>query len=112
MPRPKIERIRFRPPIAVARLGDSPTPLEAFRWVEDKRLFGAQRTTIEPALSLEVSHDGSVEAYLPSQIRFRDQRMIRPVCPFLELEAKVVDCAWVPLTFELIDRAGMDLSQL
>lgn len=113
MPRPEIAAIRFRPPVVIARLGDSDSPLEAFSWAEDTRLFGSAQTLIEPRISLEVLPDGSVEPYLPGPIRFRDGRTIRPVCPFLELEAQVRgDDEFQPLTATLIEAAGFDLSQL
>jgi len=132
MPRPRITAIRFRPPVAIARLGDSDSPLEAFTWAEDTRLFGAGQTVIQPAVSLEVLPDGTVEPYLPGPIRFRDGLAIRPVCPFLELQADIEEDAskeeippitpnkanagrvksTVPLTSALLERAGLDLSQI
>ena len=110
--RPKITAIRFRPPVVVARVGDSDSPLEAFSWVEDTQLFGSAKTIISPTVSLEVLPDGSVEPYNSGPIRFRDGLAIRPVCPFLELEAEVEYEAFQPLTSTLLERAGIDLSQL
>jgi hypothetical protein len=112
MPRPNITAIRFRPPLAIARLGESDTPMEAFSWAEDTRLFGSGRTVLEPALTFDVQADGSIEPYLPDSIRFRDNQKIRPVCPFLELEADVEGEPTQALTSGLLDRAGIDLSQL
>lgn len=112
MARAVIQQIRFRPPVAVARVGDSDTPLEAFSWVEDPRIFGAAKTIIHPATSLEVLPDGSVEPYRPNLIRFKDGQGIRPVCPFLELEATLDGQNFRPLTPQLLESAGIDLSQL
>src|SRR5437773_5954734 len=85
----RILSVFFQPPMAIARLGGSDTPLEAFTWKEDPSLHGAGRTVIEPVPSLEVHRDGSVRPYLPSLIRFRDGDLLRPVAPFFELWAVV-----------------------
>jgi hypothetical protein len=116
MPRPVISAIRFSPPCVVARLGESPSPLEAFTWAEDPRIFGAGKTVIIPSVSLEVLADGSVEPYIPGSIRFKDGRAIRPVCPFLELTAEVKRgsdrAKWERLTNTLMRDAGISLAQL
>lgn len=112
MSRPKIKAIRFHPPVAVARLGDSSSPLEAFTWTEDTRLFASGQTVIAPVTSLEVLPDGSVEPYLPGPIRFRDGLSIRPVCPFLELWADVEGSGAQPLTSALLEAAGMNTAAL
>jgi hypothetical protein len=113
MHRLRILAIQFRPSVAVARLGDSPAPLEAFTWIEDPRLFGAARTVIEPSTSLEVLANGAVEPYRPGSIRFRDGQLIRAVCPFLELVADTDDGETSrPLTGELLEDAGVELSQI
>ncbi len=75
----------FRPPMAIARLGGSETPLESFVWSEDPTIPGAAKTVIEPAVSLAVEPDGSIRPYLPGTIRFRDGKHFRPVAPFFEL---------------------------
>ena len=112
-PRPNITAIRFRPPVVIARLGDSPLPMEAFTWAEDTRMFGGAKTIIVPALSIRVFSDGTADTYMPESIRFRDGGAIRPVCPFLELEAKVQgEDDFEPLTGTLLKRAGLFLEQL
>jgi hypothetical protein len=104
----------FNPPMAIARLGGSATPLEAYTWSEDPSLFGSGKTVIRPAITLEVQNDGSVRPYLPSFIRFRDDHLIRPVAPFFELWARVVQSPRapieeVPLTLSLLEAAGGSL---
>ena len=75
----------FRPPMAIARLGGSDTPLESFVWSEDPTNSGAAKTVIEPAVSLESRAGRSIRPYLPGTLRFRDGDHFRPVAPFFEL---------------------------
>jgi hypothetical protein len=49
------------PPFAVARLGASDTPVDAFDWVENPATHGAGKTVIRPAVSLRVLPDGSIQ---------------------------------------------------
>jgi hypothetical protein len=68
-----------------------------------------------PAVSLEVTEDGSLDAYLPRDLRFRDGALIRPVCPFLELHARIKSGSKhkdVPLTPALLKANGLNLSLL
>src|SRR5436309_222279 len=117
MPRRLIREIFFLPPMVIARVGRSDTPLEAFSWAEDERFFGAGKTIVVPQVSLEVLPDGSVEPYLPRHLRFKDPTGIRPVCPFLELHAVCQEEGngmqiEGPLTLTLLKENGMDLSDL
>jgi len=110
----QILEIFFNPQMAIARLGSSETPLESCVWSEDPSLFGAGRTVIRPATSLEVQSDGSVRPYLPSFIRFRDGDDLRPVAPFFELWARIKrdlngPIEEVPLTLVLLEEAGGSL---
>ena len=71
----KIDRIYFRPPLAIARLGGSDKPLDNFVWDSDKSIHGGNRTVIRPATSLRVVEDGSLRPYLPDVIQFRDGKI-------------------------------------
>ena len=107
--------IYFLPPFAVARLGASDTPLEAFEWVEDETTHGGGKTVINPTVSLEILGDGSIRPYTPSTIRFRDgpEALIRPTAPFFELWAKFDDAeALRPLTSQLLSELGSGLGHL
>jgi hypothetical protein len=81
------------PPIAVARLGGSSTPMAAYRWQApaDPRTEG--ETVIAPDWTLEMLADGSVDPTMPAAIQFRDGDLIRPACPFIEVWARVGDPA-------------------
>jgi hypothetical protein len=81
--------IFFLPPVATARVGGSDHPLEAFEWATDVSIHGAHQTVIKPAVTLEVSADGSLRPYLPNSIRFRDGDQLRPAAPFFELWARL-----------------------
>jgi hypothetical protein len=85
--RPAIQRILFRPPNVIARVGGSEHPMEAYEWGEDPAIHGKHATVVIPALTLAVLQDGSVSPYTPSSLRFADQNRVRPVAPFLELWA-------------------------
>ena len=85
----RILGIHFRPPLAIARVGGSDTPLECFVWAYDRTTYGAHRTVIRPSLTFEVLEDGSVRPYIPKTIQFRDGDHLRPVAPFFELWASV-----------------------
>ncbi len=108
-----IDEIFFVPPMAVARLGGSDTPLAGFTWVEDPTTHGAGMTVIEPTTSLEVQPDGSVRPFLPIAIQFRDGKLLRPVAPFFELWARVQGQADpVPLTSALLTDGGASLNSV
>lgn len=89
----KLVGILLLPPLAVARLGDSKTPVDAFDWAEDPNAHGGGQTVIRPALSLDVQPDGSVRPRLPTTIQFRDAPggPIRPTAPFLEVWGRFDD---------------------
>ncbi|MEN3350173.1 MAG: hypothetical protein V7632_3808 [Bradyrhizobium sp.] len=85
----RVVEMYFLPPIAVARVGGSDTPLEAFVWDTDISTHGAHQTVIKPAVTLDVGSDGSLRPYLPNVIRFRDGDQLRPAAPFFELWLRV-----------------------
>jgi hypothetical protein len=97
-----IKEIYFLPPLAIARLGGSDTPLDCFVWNTDQSLHGGNRTVIEPAVSLRVMSNGSVRPFVPKVIQFRDGELLRPVAPFFELWAKLEDGTSRPLTERLM----------
>lgn len=101
----RIEEIFFLPPMAVARLGGSDTPLASFTWIEDPSLYGAGLTVIAPAISLNVLADGSVQPFLPAVIQFRDGNLFRPVAPFFELWVRS-DGEEQPLTLKFLEENG------
>lgn len=104
-----IRRVFFNPPVAVARLGGSTTPLDAFDWGPGDPHTTAE-TRIRPAWSLAVGPGGTVTPFLPTTLDLRDGPLLRPLAPFLELWAMVEVSADeqrpAPLTLELLERNG------
>lgn len=85
-----IRRLVFTPPVAVARVGGSSTPVDAFTWGPGDPHTVAE-TRIRPDWTLRVDPDGSVTPELPTELRLRDGALLRPVAPFLELWALTGD---------------------
>jgi hypothetical protein len=111
----EITEVYFLPPLAIARLGASETPLDCFVWDTDKSIYGANRTVITPAVTLRVMADGSLRPFVPNAIQFRDGALLRPVAPFFELWATVRKgnaCEEQPLTTSLLKRKGVTLSSV
>lgn len=104
--RADVRSVFFTPPMAVARLGGSDTPLDAFVWREDPTTQGGGLTALEPATSLRVEDDGSVTSYRPVELVFRDGDLLRPVAPFLELWVEYGDGTAEPLTATLLTGHG------
>ena len=103
------------PPFAIARLGASDTPVDAFDWVENPATHGAGRTVIRPAVSLRVQSDGSIRPYMPSVILFRDGpgQKIRPTAPFFELWGRFDDADDIqPITATRLEAIGGSLGRL
>jgi hypothetical protein len=114
-----IQQIFCDPPISIARLGGSSTPLDAYVWAEPANPRADGDTIIVPAWSLRVNVDGSFQAVMPESIIFRDGDAIRPVCPFVELHAWLGEPGsgpntWreAPLTPDLLSRFGANASDI
>ncbi|MDB5579860.1 MAG: hypothetical protein JWR80_5036 [Bradyrhizobium sp.] len=101
-----ILEIRILPPLAVARLGSSSEPLENYELEVDQPL---DHRRIRPAETLRVDRaTGEIaEAYVPREIRFRDDDRIRPVAPFLEVFARTGPDVLEPLTVDLLQAEGL-----
>ncbi len=113
----KIQAIFVDPPIAIARLGSSNVPQDAYRWVEALNPRTDGNTVIDPWWTLDVNSDGSVEPRKADTIHLRDGDLIRPVAPFFEIWALLGEdnsppSRWreVPLTPTLLQQFGADES--
>lgn len=110
-----IQSIFIDPPIAVARLGGSAAPQDAYEWAQSQNPRTEGETIVVPAWSLNLLPDGSVEPVKPTEVKLRDGDQIRPVCPFFEVWAMVSALAgdppgaWEerPLTLGLLQANGV-----
>ena len=114
-----IQAIFIDPSIAIARLGGSSAPQDAYRWVEAVNPRSDGNTVIAPWWTLEVLSDGTVDPRMPVSVRLRDGDQIRPVAPFFEVWALTGEpgsprSQWSeePLTAKLLRRSGADEAAL
>lgn len=120
---PKINKLFFYPPLAFARMGQSPHPMESFSWgPNDESPRGLGETTLTPQPTLHLDDDGNVTVTKPdseAEIKFKDKigkkEVFRPVCPFFELHAEIEHDGEVreaPVTPALLDQFGLSLEDV
>jgi hypothetical protein len=114
-----IQDIFIDPPIAIARLGGSSMPQDAYIWVTAPEPRAGDTTTIAPTWTLMVQQDATIVPVLPTQVALRDGPLVRPVAPFFEIWARMgragrSPSTWrdVPLTPALLAKHGAALSDL
>ncbi len=107
-----IREMFFLPPLAIARLGGSDTPLDCFHWAADPGIHAGGRTVIVPAPSFGVQADGSLCLYEPKTIVFSDDGKLRPVAPFFELWVRNFQGDEEPLTLEVLEKLDVGLGDL
>ncbi|KIC03344.1 hypothetical protein OA88_04075 [Flavobacterium sp. JRM] len=117
----KIIELRILPPIAIGRLGESNTPMEAYdlelskeKPLDFREIIPKTTLTVDPV-------SGEIKAHDPINIKFKEvtsladrKGKIRPVSPFLEVFA-ITDQnpgELVPLTEELLVQAGLSLKDI
>lgn len=103
-----IREIRLLPPLAIARLGASPTPLENYNVVVDDAQPLAFRA-LKPARTLVVDRaTGTITARDPqpnARVRFKDDdNLVRPVAPFVEVWCDRGNGTFVPLTTAILQQ--------
>lgn len=104
-----LQEIYLLQPMAIARTGASPHPLDAYEWgPNDLRPQGSGRTTIRASETLLLDDAGHVSSKPPGgEILFKDlEGRIRPVCPFFELHARGDDGEG-PLTAQRLAAHGL-----
>ena len=109
----KIRALRILPPLAIARLGSSPVPLENYDVrVPERDPLGFRE--IHGALTFVVDRDSGTirRAYTPDSVRFRDERgRVKPVAPFLEVWADAGGTL-VPLTAALLTGGKLSVADV
>lgn len=117
----RILELRILPPLAIARLGASETPLEAFELeISSENPAGFRRIVPRTTFVVDPVSGEIVKAYKPDKIVFKDRHprsgawQIRPVAPFLQVFARTDEAPseLKPLTPDLLTRAGASLTQL
>jgi hypothetical protein len=109
-----LQEIRILPPMAIARLGASASPLDNYdlHIPEPDRLGWRQ---VVPATTFRVDKtSGEIrEAFVPKEIQFKDEKgLIRPVAPFLEVWARFGDGPLRPLTMRDLNRLHLATSDV
>jgi hypothetical protein len=87
-----IHELRILPPLAIARFGSAPTPMDNYdAVVEPGAPLGYRR--LIPAETLEVDEQSGeiARAFVPEVLSFTENGAVRPVAPFLEVWALVGD---------------------
>lgn len=114
-----IHELRILPPLAIARFGSAPTPMDNYDAVVDPaNALGYRR--LEPAETLEVDVDSGeiARAFVPDALSFTENGAVRPVAPFLEVWALVGDeqlsdgGRLVALTTALLEEEGTSADDL
>jgi hypothetical protein len=111
-----ILEIRILPPLAIGRLGAANEPLEAFDLETDPdNPLDYRRIVPRPSLEVNMETGEIVRAYLPENIRFKDEnKKIRPVAPFLEVYVRTSDQPeeLQALTPDLLLKEGLSMASL
>jgi hypothetical protein len=102
-----IIKLVILPPLAIARLGSSPTPLDNYELEVPDGGLDFRRIVPAETLHIDDASGEITDARPPKTIRFRDGDQIRPVAPFLEVFARTSDGAFKPLTLDLLHASGL-----
>ncbi|WP_163996281.1 hypothetical protein [Pyxidicoccus caerfyrddinensis] len=104
-----IKELRILPPLAIARLGEAPDPLDNYELeVPDGDPLGYRRLRAAPTFRVDPATGAISEAFLPTEIAFKSpEGHIRPVAPFLEVWAVTDKDSLVPLTVALLAEHGL-----
>jgi len=114
-----IHELRILPPLAIARFGSAPTPMDNYDAVVDPDdPLGYRR--LVPALTLELDVDSGeiARAFVPDGLSFTENGRVRPVAPFLEVWALTGDADLAgggqlePLTVDLLRAEGASIDDL
>lgn len=102
-----IEELRILPPLAIGRLGAASSPMDNYDVEVDPEHPLAYRRLV-PATTLEVDPaSGEIaRAFVPEELHFKQDGVVRPVAPFLEVWALTDAGRLEPLTTDLLAAAG------
>ena len=103
-----IRALRILPPLAFARLGSAPEPLDNYTVeVDPDRPLGYRQIRGAETLVVDKATGEIRESRVPATVEFTRDGHIRPVAPFLEVFAETDPGVLEPLTLELLRREGL-----
>ena len=103
-----IQALRILPPLAIARLGSAPVPLDNFTAeVDPETPLDFRRIVPQETLLVDEQTGEITKSWTPTQVVFKDDGKIRPVAPFLEVFAQTSPDTLEPLTLDLLAREGL-----
>jgi hypothetical protein len=102
-----ITEVRILPPLGIARLGSSQTPLGAYTLESPEDPLGYRRIHPEETLVVDQETGAILRAETPDKVVFRDGDRIRPVAPFFEVWAREDHDELQPLTMGLLEKYGL-----
>jgi len=98
-----IRELRILPPLAIARFGAAPTPMDNYDAVVDpERPLGHRQLRPAPTLRIDEVTGAIAETIMPAQLAFTQNGLVRPVAPFLEVWALTEDDRLEQLTTDLL----------
>ena len=87
-----IHELRILPPLAIARFGSAPTPMDNYdAVVEPAKPLGYRRLVPADTLAVDEQTGEITNVFRPATLSFTENGAVRPVAPFLELWALVGD---------------------
>jgi hypothetical protein len=102
-----IRELRVLPPLAIARLGAAPTPMDNYDVVVDpERPLGYRELRPAETLEVDVATGEIARTFVPDRVVFTENGAVRPVAPFLEVWALTDDDVLEPLTTTLLADEG------
>ena len=108
-----IQELRILPPLAIARFGAAPTPLDNYDVVVDpQRPLGYRSLRPAETLEVDVASGQVVRAFVPERLSFTEDGLVRPVAPFLEVWALTDGGQLEPLTTGLLAADGASPADL
>jgi hypothetical protein len=102
-----ITELRLLPPLAIARFGAAPTPMDNYDAVVDPaRPLGHRRLVPAETLRVDPVTGEIAEVVVPARVAFKQNGLVRPVAPFLELWALTDAGQLEALTTALLEADG------
>jgi hypothetical protein len=103
-----INELRILPPLAIARFGAAPTPMDNYdAVVTPDRPLGHRRLVPAETLRVDPVTGAIAEVVVPAGVAFKENGLVRPVAPFLELWA-VTDAGQLePVTTTMLEADGV-----